>query len=64
MDCVLQDEVLSVVGMVALNSSELCGAYLGAKCGASYDPWNQTWSIDIPGNKPAVKPVPPPKVSE
>ena len=50
--------------MVGLSSSEVCGGYLGTNCGSSYDPWNQTWTISIPGNKPPVKPVPPPKVGE
>ena len=48
--------------MVGLSSSEVCGGYLGTDCGSSYDPWNQTWTISIPGNKPTVQPVPPPKV--
>lgn len=59
----VQDEVLSVFGMVGLSPSEVCGGYLGTSCGATYDPWNQAWSVVIPGNKPPVRPVPPPKVS-
>ena len=50
--------------MVGLSSSEVCGGYLGTDCGSSYDPWNQTWTVSIPGNKPTVKPVPPPKVRD
>ena len=59
----VQDEVLTVVGMVGLSQNEICGGYLGKSCGASYDPWNQTWSVVVPGNKPPVKPIPLPKVS-
>ena len=63
MHALLQDEILSVVGQVGLNSSEVCGGYLGTNCGSTYDPWNQTWSLPIPGGKPPVKPFAPPKVS-
>ena len=32
---------------------------IGDSCGKGYNPWNQTWSIKIPGNKPPVVHNPP-----
>ena len=48
--------------MVALSAKELCGLILGKSCETDYNPWDQEWNVTIPGNKPPVKPVPPPKV--
>ena len=49
--------------MVGLSPRELCGAIVGPSCAKDYDPFNQPWNVTIPGNKPPVKPVNPPKVS-
>ena len=57
-----QNEVLTVFDMVALSAKELCGLILGKSCETDYNPWDQEWNVTIPGNKPPVKPVPPPKV--
>ena len=48
--------------MVALSAKELCGLLLGKSCETDYNPWDQEWNVTIPGNKPPVKPVLPPKV--
>ena len=58
----LQDEIFTVFSKVALSPKEVCGILLGPPCGDSYDPWDQEWKITVPGNKPPVVPVPPPKV--
>lgn len=60
-----QGEVLSVAYYITLGRAKLaCSILVGPTCGHSYDPWNQTvWTVDIPGNKPPVVPIPDPKVS-
>ena len=58
----LQDEVFTVFSKVALSPKEVCGILLGPPCGDSYNPWDQEWNISVPGNKPPVTPIPPPKV--
>lgn len=56
-----QDEVLTVFSMVILSPEEVCAGYM-KQCGSEFDPFHQKWNVTIPGNKPAVKPVPAPKV--
>ena len=57
-----QDEVLTVVERVALSPTEICGFILGSSCAHFYNPFKQEWNVTVPGNKPPVIPVPPPKV--
>ena len=57
-----QDEVLTVFGKVALSSKEICGFIIGPTCAHDYNPYDQEWNVTIPGNKPPVTPVSPPKV--
>lgn len=47
---------------VALSDKEICGFVVGGSCATDYDPWEQNWNVTIPGNKPPIIPVPPPKV--
>ena len=47
---------------VALSTKEICGFVLGKSCASDYDPWDQEWNVTIPGGKPPVLPVNPPKV--
>ena len=58
----VQEEVLTVFGLVALSPEELCAGYLN-KCGSEYDPFHQRWNVTIPGNKPSVAAVPSPMVT-
>ena len=46
----------------ALSTREICGTILDDKCGTSYNPLNQEWSVPIPGGKPPIKPYQPQKV--
>ena len=55
----IQNEVIDILADTALSSDEICGSILGTDCGSTYDPFNQTWTIPIPGNKPPVKIVTP-----
>ena len=55
-------EVLTVTDKVFLSPSEVCGILLGPTCAHKPDP-GKFWNITVPGKKPPVKPVPPPKVS-
>ncbi len=48
--------------IAAYSPEKACAVYLGPSCGSSIDPFNQNWSIPIPGNKPPVMPVPLPEV--
>ena len=57
-----QDEVLTVFEKVALGSQEICGLIIGPTCAHNYNPYDQEWNVTIPGNKPPVTPVTPPKV--
>ena len=57
-----QDEVLTVVERVVLSPTEICGFVLGSSCAHFYNPFKQEWNVTVPGNKPPVVPVPPPKV--
>lgn len=59
---ITQDEVLYVFDNTALSTREICGTVLNGNCGQTYDPFNQTWSVPIPGGKPPVVPPSPPKV--
>ena len=54
-------EVLTVTDKVFLSPSEVCGSLFGPTCAHRRDP-GEFWNITVPGNKPPVKPVPPPKV--
>ena len=54
--------MLTVFDQVGLSDREVCGYLLGPTCDDSYDPYHQDWNITIPGNKPAVSPIPDPKV--
>lgn len=54
-------EVLTVTDKVFLNPSEVCGSLFGPTCAHRRDP-DEFWNITVPGKKPPVKPVPPPKV--
>lgn len=47
--------------MIALSPEEVCAGYLD-QCGSDYNPFNQTWNISVPGNKPTYKPLPTPLV--
>lgn len=61
----LKPEVLYVFDHVALSSREICGTILRDSCGGgTYDPFNQTWTVNIPGNKPPLKPYRLPPVSQ
>lgn len=57
-----RNEVLTVTDKVFLSPSEVCGSLLGPTCAHKRDPY-EFWNITVPGKKPPVKPVPPPKVS-
>ena len=46
----------------ALSTREICGTILSDKCGTKYDPFNQEWTIPVPGDKPPLAPYQPPKV--
>lgn len=59
----LQEEVLTVFGLVALSPEEVCAGYL-KQCGSEYDPFSQHWNISVPGSKPSVETVPTPKVRD
>ena len=48
--------------MVALSSKEICGFVIGKTCTSDYNPWQQNWNVTIPGGKPPIIPVNPPKV--
>lgn len=61
---VLQTEVLTVFEMVGLSSKEICGFVIGETCASDYNPWQQNWNVTIPGGKPPVTPVNPPKVCQ
>ena len=54
--------MLYVFDHTALSTREICGTILNNKCGTIYDPFNQQWSVPIPGGKPPIKPYQPPKV--
>ena len=54
--------MLYVFDHTALSTREICGTILNNKCGTIYDPFNQQWSVSIPGGKPPIKPYQPPKV--
>ena len=47
---------------VALGKEEICGYIVGGSCASDYNPWEQNWNVTIPGGKPPVVPVNPPKV--
>ncbi len=55
--------MLTVVVRLGLGADEICGAFID-NCGNSYNPFKQYWNISVPGNKPDVKPVQPPSVSD
>lgn len=57
-----QTEVLTVTDKVFLSPSEVCGSLFGPTCAHRRDP-DEFWNVTVPGKKPPVKPVPPPKVS-
>ena len=57
-----RNEVLTVVDKVFLSPSEVCGTLLGPSCAHKRDP-SEFWNVTVPGNKPPIKPIPPPKVS-
>lgn len=57
-----RNEVLTVADKVFLSPSEVCGSLLGPTCAHKRDP-SEFWNITLPGKKPPVKPIPPPKVS-
>ena len=52
---IIQDEIIDILTHTALSNTEICGSILGDGCGSTYDPFNQTWSIPIPGNQPPIK---------
>ena len=54
-------EVLTVIDKVFLSPTEVCGSLFGPTCAHRRDP-NEFWNITVPGKKPPVNPVPPPKV--
>jgi len=54
-------EVLTVADKVFLSPSEVCGSLFGPTCAHTRDP-GEFWNITVPGKKPPVTPVPPPKV--
>lgn len=56
-------EALTVTDKVLLSPSEVCGNMFGPTCAHKRDP-SEFWNITVPGKKPPVKPVPPPKVSK
>lgn len=56
--------MLTVFEMVGLSSKEVCGFVLGKTCASDYNPWQQNWNVTIPGGKPPVTPVNPPKVCQ
>ena len=58
----VQVEVLTVFEKVGLGKEEICGYVVGGSCASDYDPWEQKWNVTIPGGKPPVVPVNPPKV--
>ncbi len=59
-----KQEVLTVAYTITLGrAKQLCAILLGPSCQARYDPTNQTWDIAVPENKPPVKPIPEPKVT-
>ncbi|CEF69651.1 Sphingomyelin phosphodiesterase [Strongyloides ratti] len=51
------NEVVFVLSNAIVTPSEVCGAFI-KDCGVSENPFNDMWSIKIPGNKPTVKPWP------
>lgn len=53
-------EVLTVTDKVFLSPSEVCGSLFGPTCAHRRDP-DEFWNVTVPGKKPPVKPVPPPK---
>lgn len=55
-------EVLTVTDKVFLSPSQVCGSLFGPTCAHRRDP-DEFWNITVPGKKPPVQPVPPPKVS-
>lgn len=55
-------EALTVTDKVFLSPSMVCGSLFGPTCAHRRDPY-EFWNITVPGKKPPVKPVPPPKVS-
>lgn len=58
-----RSEALTVTDKVLLSPSEVCGNLFGPTCAHKRDP-SEFWNITVPGKKPPVKPVPPPKVSK
>lgn len=58
----MQVEVLTVFKKVGLGKKEICGYIVGGSCANDYNPWEQNWNVTIPGGKPPVVPVNPPKV--
>uniref|UniRef100_A0A1X7T6L3 Saposin B-type domain-containing protein n=2 Tax=Amphimedon queenslandica TaxID=400682 RepID=A0A1X7T6L3_AMPQE len=58
-----KDEVLYVFDHTALSTREICGTILDDKCGTTYDPFNQEWTVPVPGGKPPLIPYQPPKVN-
>ncbi|XP_019855309.1 PREDICTED: sphingomyelin phosphodiesterase-like isoform X3 [Amphimedon queenslandica] len=58
-----KDEVLYVFDHTALSTREVCGTILDDKCGTTYDPFNQEWTVPVPGGKPPLVPYQPPKVN-
>lgn len=54
-----KDEVLYVFDKVGLSSDEACSIVVGDSCSKGYNPWGQIWHVNIPGNKPPVKPIVP-----
>lgn len=58
-----RNEVLTVTDKVFLSPLEVCGSLLGPTCAHKRDP-SEFWNMTLPGKKPPVKPIPPPKVSK
>ncbi|RMX37741.1 hypothetical protein pdam_00006577 [Pocillopora damicornis] len=55
-----RNEILTVADKAFLDPIELCGSLLGPSCAHARD-LGEFWNLTVPGNKPPVKPVPPPK---
>ena len=56
-----RNEILTVADKAFLDPIELCGSLLGPSCAHARD-LGEFWNLTVPGNKPPVEPVPPPKV--
>ncbi|XP_046336080.2 sphingomyelin phosphodiesterase-like [Haliotis rufescens] len=58
-----KDEVLGVVGQLALSPTEVCGIIMGPSCDIPYNP-DQWWNVSLPSTpKPPVVPPRPPAPS-